>query len=44
VKTPKSITLWVYTQDAAREKVFNTLEATLSPSVSTQTGRPGMEL
>ncbi|VAW85025.1 hypothetical protein MNBD_GAMMA16-1244, partial [hydrothermal vent metagenome] len=35
---------YIYTHDAAREKVFSTLEAILDPSVSTEVGRPGMEL
>jgi len=35
---------YLYTQDAAREKVFNTLEATLDLSVSTETGHSGMAL
>ena len=34
----------IYTHDAARKKVFRTLEAILDPSVSTEVGRPGMEL
>jgi len=35
---------YIYTNDEAREKVFSTLEKTLDPSVSTEVGRPGMEL
>ncbi|PCI12898.1 MAG: hypothetical protein COB71_07865 [Thiotrichales bacterium] len=35
---------YIYTFDAARKKVFSTLAATLDPSVSTEVGRPGMEL
>lgn len=35
---------YIYTNDAARKKVFSTLEATLDPSVSTEVGRPGMAL
>jgi hypothetical protein len=35
---------YIYTDDAARKKVFTALEATLDPSVSTEVGRPGMEL
>jgi hypothetical protein len=35
---------FIYTHDAARKKVFRTLEAILDPSVSTEVGRPGMEL
>ena len=35
---------YIYTNDAARKKVFRTLEAIIDPSVSTETGRPGMEL
>jgi len=35
---------YIYTHETAREKVFSTLEAILDPSVSTEVGRPGMEL
>ena len=35
---------YIYTHDDARKKVFSTLAATLDPSVSTEVGRPGMEL
>ena len=35
---------YIYTDDVARKKVFTALEATLDPSVSTEVGRPGMEL
>lgn len=35
---------YIYVTDEVREKVFETLEETLDPSINTATGRPGMEL
>ncbi len=35
---------YIYVTPEAREKVFSVLEKTLDPSVSTDIGRPGMEL
>lgn len=35
---------YIYTHDEAQEKVFSVLEGIIEPTISTELGRPGMEL